>query len=400
VDRAEAQRFDSGPMFGRGVALVASQVVARIHGVVLSSISRSRATLAITDAAATETHSRSAETSTRWWTGTSGSETASSSSASGRTESRAAASVLASSVAWRMLIRSISSGPTNAIDQATACSRISTSRRRRSSGLRSLESRRPRGLQSGREDYRGRRYWPGQAAAADFVDPGNVPVAARPEDPLLGEVRIKAGPVPRRYLEPSARGTGRRHSGTPLCRRRRTGGVLGPELRSDGLACRSRLLAVDAALAQRGGLADSLAQEVELGAAGLAVAHDFDLLDARAVHLEGALDADAAGDAADRDGSLDATTAEAHDGAFEDLDALARAFDDSGRNLDRVTRRELGDVGPDLFLGYLFEHVHDRSLLFVKRRGCAHELCGPQPGRGEGTWNRPPARPTAKDSTS
>ena len=92
--------------------------------------------------------------------------------------------------------------------------------------------------------------------------------------------------------------------------------------------------------------------------------------------------------------------AQAHDGAFEDLDALACTLDDSGRNLDRVTRRELGDVCPDLFLGDLFEHVHDRSLLFVKRRGCAQEFCGPQPGRGEGTWNRPPERPTAKDSTT
>ena len=52
------------------------------------------------------------------------------------------------------------------------------------------------------------------------------------------------------------------------------------------------------ALAQCRGLADALAQEVELRAAGNAVANDLDLLDARRVDLEGALHADAAADAA------------------------------------------------------------------------------------------------------
>ena len=181
------------------------------------------------------------------------------------------------------------------------------SRRRRSSGLSSLESRSPRGLQSGGRMTAADGDRPGQAAPADFVDPGHVAVAARPEDPFLGEVWVEARSVPRRNLESAAGGTGRRYRRTPLCRRRRTGGVLYLSGGATGSACRSGLLAVDAALAQRCGLADSLAEEVQLSAASLAVAHDFDLLDARAVHLEGSLDADAAGDTADGDGTLDPT---------------------------------------------------------------------------------------------
>src|SRR5688572_32910540 len=65
-----------------------------------------------------------------------------------------------------------------------------------------------------------------------------------------------------------------------------------------------------AALAEGGRLADALAQEVQLRAADLAVAQDFDLLDARAVDLERALDAHARRDPAHRDRSGDAAAAQ------------------------------------------------------------------------------------------
>ena len=65
------------------------------------------------------------------------------------------------------------------------------------------------------------------------------------------------------------------------------------------------------ALAEGGGLADAVAQEVELGAPGDAVAHDLDLVDARRVDHEGALDADAAGDAPDGDLPIQAAAAHA-----------------------------------------------------------------------------------------
>src|SRR3954468_6517255 len=87
-------------------------------------------------------------------------------------------------------------------------------------------------------------------------------------------------------------------------------------------AGRRRRLRAGASLPQRGGLADPLAQEVQLGAPDLAVANDVDLVDPGAVDLERPLDADARRDLPDGDGSGDPAAAEPHDGALEDLDAL------------------------------------------------------------------------------
>src|SRR3990170_309040 len=116
------------------------------------------------------------------------------------------------------------------------------------------------------------------------------------------------------------------------------------------------------ALAEGGGLADALAQEVELGPAGHAVADDLDLLDARRVDLEGALDADAGAQRAHGDRAGDAAAAQAHDRALEDLDALAVALDDLGRDAHGVAGRKLGQVAADLVRGDLVENVH-RALL-------------------------------------
>ena len=63
------------------------------------------------------------------------------------------------------------------------------------------------------------------------------------------------------------------------------------------------------ALPQGRGLADALAQEVQLGAPGAAVADDLDLLDPRAVDHERPLDADAARDLANGDRPGDAAAA-------------------------------------------------------------------------------------------
>src|SRR5215212_11574575 len=67
-------------------------------------------------------------------------------------------------------------------------------------------------------------------------------------------------------------------------------------------------LGARSALAQRRGLADALAQEVQLGAPHATVADDLDLLDPRAVHHERALHADAARDLPDGDRAGDAAT--------------------------------------------------------------------------------------------
>src|SRR5437899_407995 len=60
-------------------------------------------------------------------------------------------------------------------------------------------------------------------------------------------------------------------------------------------------LAVRPPLAERGRLADALAEEVELRPSNLAVPDDLDLLDPGAVDLEGPLDADPAGDPSNGD---------------------------------------------------------------------------------------------------
>src|SRR5512134_1896020 len=84
---------------------------------------------------------------------------------------------------------------------------------------------------------------------------------------------------------------------------------------------------VGAALAERGGLADPVAEEVELRASCNAVTDHLDLLDARRVHHEGALHADAARDAANGDLLVQAAAAHAHYGALEDLDPLTGSLD-------------------------------------------------------------------------
>ena len=130
-----------------------------------------------------------------------------------------------------------------------------------------------------------------------------------------------------------------------------------------------------ASLAEGRGLADPVTQEVQLGAADLAVADDFDLLDARAVDLEGPLHADAAGDPADRDRAGDPAAAEAHEDAFEDLDPLSRALDDLRAHPHGVARGEDRQVGAQLVGDDLVEYVHAaipswlrRSVLRFSRR--------------------------------
>src|SRR6185503_13132667 len=126
--------------------------------------------------------------------------------------------------------------------------------------------------------------------------------------------------------------------------------------------CRRRRLVVRAALAEGRGLADPLAQEVQLGATNLAVTQDLDLVDPRAVDLERPFHADTGCDPADRDRPGDASAAQSHHDALEDLDALAVALDDLGGDLHGVTRGDLGQVGTELVLDDLVEHVHAAFL--------------------------------------
>ena len=83
------------------------------------------------------------------------------------------------------------------------------------------------------------------------------------------------------------------------------------------------------ALTDAGMPADLLAQVEELCPAHLAVAQHLDLVDARSVHEEGALDADPVGDATHGEAGRETDLALERDhNALEHLDALAGAFND------------------------------------------------------------------------
>src|SRR5699024_1092299 len=81
-------------------------------------------------------------------------------------------------------------------------------------------------------------------------------------------------------------------------------------------------------LADAGGLADAVAQVVQLRAADVTAGGHLDLLDGGGVHREGALHADTEGDLADGEGLTDTGTVDADDHALEDLDTAAVALDD------------------------------------------------------------------------
>src|SRR3954451_6842282 len=98
-----------------------------------------------------------------------------------------------------------------------------------------------------------------------------------------------------------------------------------------------------AALAHAGALADPAAQVVELGAADVAASGHLDLLDLRRVQRERALDADAEGLLADREGLAHPLALALDDHALEDLRAAPRALDDLEVDLDAVPGLEAGD---------------------------------------------------------
>src|SRR6185503_21065152 len=105
-----------------------------------------------------------------------------------------------------------------------------------------------------------------------------------------------------------------------------------------------------------------------LRAAGDAVTHNLDLLDARRIQVECSLDADAAAHGAHGHRTGDAAAAQAHDGAFEKLAALAVAFLDLDGNTHGVAGGEGGQVGPDLVGGNFVDDGHGRASLVAVTR--------------------------------
>src|SRR5438309_11243346 len=116
-----------------------------------------------------------------------------------------------------------------------------------------------------------------------------------------------------------------------------------------------------ALFAEGRGLADSLAEEVESRTAGVPVTDELDLLDARRVDHERALDADAARDPADGDLLIDAAVAHAEHGALEVLKALAVPFDDPHADAHGVSGPDLGEIGLQLLSGKRVQEVVHRN---------------------------------------
>ena len=106
-----------------------------------------------------------------------------------------------------------------------------------------------------------------------------------------------------------------------------------------------RLVLDSGLLLDAGGLPGEASEVVQAGAPDLAASNHLDLLEAGRVQIEGALDADAVGDAADREVRAGASVVLADDDALEDLGALALAFDDLGADLHGIAGTEAFDAG-------------------------------------------------------
>src|SRR4051794_41530376 len=92
------------------------------------------------------------------------------------------------------------------------------------------------------------------------------------------------------------------------------------------------------------GFSDPIAQVVQLCPADVATGGDLDLGDDRRVDREGALDAHAEADLADRERLPGTASLPADHDALEDLDALAGPLDHAHVNPQRVARGECRNV--------------------------------------------------------
>src|SRR5262245_13230239 len=99
-----------------------------------------------------------------------------------------------------------------------------------------------------------------------------------------------------------------------------------------------------ALLAYLGGLADAVAEVVQLGATHVAPLDDLDLRHRRRVQRKRALDADSVAELADGVRLLQAAALTTDHVALEDLDTLLAALDHTDVHLELVTGKELGDV--------------------------------------------------------
>lgn len=116
------------------------------------------------------------------------------------------------------------------------------------------------------------------------------------------------------------------------------------------------------ALNLQGSLADAVTEVMELGAADLAAVDHFDLGDAGGVKGEHTLDTLTVRYLADSEGSVDFGATAGNDQAFENLNTLLAAFDNTAMHLDPVTDVEI-HVLLKLFLFDFINDVHELILL-------------------------------------
>jgi hypothetical protein len=116
-----------------------------------------------------------------------------------------------------------------------------------------------------------------------------------------------------------------------------------------------------------GGLADPVAEVVQLGATHITLADDFDVLNDRRVEGKDSLDADAKADLPHVEGRTSAIAALASDDhALVDLDTFAATLNDANIDTHSVTRRKFWDVIAQLRGFDLFDRIH-RVLRTTKR---------------------------------
>src|SRR5678815_1742860 len=286
-------------------------------------MSRSRATLATTEAAATRrllpsplmtgimrpSHWKSSRPSTR--------------TRSGRGRSASTARCMLMSVAWRMLWRSMAAGWPKEIRTASALATISANNSSRSSSSICLESFTRKSGDSSR-----------RTTAAHTTGPASAPrpassTPAITEKPCVSNSRSKAQSfLKRRRSVASARF----FAGVSCVRPADTGSAL-----SRGLLAAGRLsFALFLLLLDSGGFANAFPQVVELGTTNTTLAQHFDLGDVRRMQREHALDTDAGADLANGERLTDAFSVLLDDGALERLFALLVAFDNPHHDLDGV----------------------------------------------------------------
>src|SRR6478736_6269311 len=116
-----------------------------------------------------------------------------------------------------------------------------------------------------------------------------------------------------------------------------------------------------ALLLDAGGLADAIAEVVQLGPAHVAALDDLHLLDHRAVEGEGALDTHAVAELADLVGLADARALDGDDVALEHLDSLLAGLDHPDVHLQLVTGAERRDVRAQVGCVDEVSGLHGRS---------------------------------------